>query len=670
MVDQRFKKYRASRESGSCWLSALWALAVVVALSGMTALSGAMAWADLYEAFEGPEPTWTLADADCAAQLSKHLRQFKDAYRGQGCEHLRLQTGQGSYVYLSHEVTAAPIIDELKVSLWVKSDRPGIQLRLRVVLPRTEDPRTGKPITTFLVGSSYQQPETWQQLTVEHPVLLLQRQQAVLRSQFGQQVDVRQAYVDRIVLNAYGGSAQTNLWIDDLELDGFVATRIRGESLPLVAPQLKPTRKATLEMAESGSMRGTAPREQPRVNGSQLLVGHKPFLPRVVRYSGQSLIEIKDLGFNTVLLSQPPTAAQISDAQALGLWLITPPPLGPSAGRWESQLPTDWQSLVLAWRLDEEQWQQQAMDLRQSEPAWTRPLLTVGHDQWSQRSRAADLVLADQRVAGRGEGVSQGRREQWQQVARQIRPGSHWWATIACPQGIEDLRATIGSDLRRAVFEAITVGARGIVFEYSLQDQQHPDWPATAAMLRAMNAELQLLDPWIAGGRGVECLGNVGSGHRLWVLATDRARLLVAMEEGSSLPEGGVGTAKGWGAGGSGASVSAAGSKFSGLKTASVKSSGTSFTEMRSADRARGKVVSGTRGAPLTVIDHGAPTSADAYVIHGADFRPLQRRRVAGGIEVTVPEPTTITLVVLTQEPLVVNYLARTLNDRRLSFRP
>ncbi|MFM9067467.1 MAG: hypothetical protein ACKOUR_09080, partial [Planctomycetota bacterium] len=566
------------------------------------------------------------------------LRQFKDAYRGQGCEHLRLQTGQGSYVYLSHEVTAAPIIDELKVSLWVKSDRPGIQLRLRVVLPRTEDPRTGQPITTFLVGSSYQQPGIWQQLVVEHPVLLLQRQQAVLRSQFGQQVDVRQAYVDRIVLNAYGGTSETNLWLDDLELDGFVATRIRGESLPLVAPQLKATRTAPAESDASSLTRAAAVRELPRVNGSQLLVGHKPYLPRVVRYSGQSFIEMKDLGFNTVLLSQPPTAAQISDAQALGLWLIAPPPVAPApvarsaaAAELERELPANWQSVLLAWSLGEEQWQQQAAGLRQAESDWNRPLLTVGHDQWSQRSRAADLVVADQRVAGRGEGMSQGRRAQWQQVARQIRPGSIWWATIPCPQGIEDLRATIGSDLRRAVFEALTVGARGIVCEYSLQDQQHPDWPATAAMLRALNAELQLLDPWIAGGRGVECLGSSGSGHRLWVLATDRARLLIAMQEDSS---------------------------------------GQGLMETKSAEGGWRKAARVSRVAPLAVIDHGAPTSADAYVINGADFRPLQRRRVAGGIEVLVPEPTTITLMVLTQEPLVVNYLARTLNDRRLSFRP
>ncbi|MFM9117665.1 MAG: hypothetical protein ACKOU6_16045, partial [Planctomycetota bacterium] len=347
----------------------IWAL--ILPLSGVLPLGGAKAWADLYEAFEGPEPTWTLADADCAAQLAKHLRQFKDAYRGQGCEHLRLQTGQGSYVYLSHEVTAAPIIDELKVSLWVKSDRPGIQLRLRVVLPRTEDPRTGKPITTFLVGSSYQQPGIWQQLVVEHPVLLLQRQQAVLRSQFGQQVDVRQAYVDRIVLNAYGGTSETNLWLDDLELDGFVATRIRGESLPLVAPQLKATRTAPAESDASSLTRAAAVRELPRVNGSQLLVGHKPYLPRVVRYSGQSFIEMKDLGFNTVLLSQPPTAAQISDAQALGLWLIAPPPVAPApvapaavarsaaAAELERELPANWQSVVLAWSLGEEQWQQQ-----------------------------------------------------------------------------------------------------------------------------------------------------------------------------------------------------------------------------------------------------------------------------------------------------------------------
>ena len=64
--------------------------------------------------------------------------------------------------------------------MWIKSDRPGLTLAARIVLPRTIDPRTGRALTTVLLGSGYSDVGRWQQLRVEGIPRLLNWQIRVL----------------------------------------------------------------------------------------------------------------------------------------------------------------------------------------------------------------------------------------------------------------------------------------------------------------------------------------------------------------------------------------------------------------------------------------------------------------------------------------------------------
>ena len=56
--------------------------------------------------------------------------------------------------------------------------------------------------------------------------------------QLGPQVDDREAYLDAVLLNVYGGPGATNVWIDDLEVAGHVP-RSAG-SRAAAAEQLRP----------------------------------------------------------------------------------------------------------------------------------------------------------------------------------------------------------------------------------------------------------------------------------------------------------------------------------------------------------------------------------------------------------------------------------------------
>ena len=61
---------------------------------------------------------------------------------------------------------------------------------------------------------------------------LVLRQLPLLRSQLAVDVSDREAYVDLVVLNAYGGTGQTEIWIDDLEVACQASTGISTDRLP------------------------------------------------------------------------------------------------------------------------------------------------------------------------------------------------------------------------------------------------------------------------------------------------------------------------------------------------------------------------------------------------------------------------------------------------------
>ena len=179
--------------------------------------------AQLRDSFEGPERTWQISkDADCGVRVQVHDRPLRESHSGQSSEHFRLTVGQGTFLPIVHSIGRAPLIQEFRPSLYVKADRPSVQLMARVIFPRNIDRGTGQPITSLLRGDMYTAVGQWQQLTIRDMGRLLEQEARVLRTQFGSEVDSREAHIDLIVLNAYSAPGQIDLWIDDLEIDGYV----------------------------------------------------------------------------------------------------------------------------------------------------------------------------------------------------------------------------------------------------------------------------------------------------------------------------------------------------------------------------------------------------------------------------------------------------------------
>ena len=63
-----------------------------------------------------------------------HFEHF--AHTGQHAEHIQFTAEQGNYVHYYYPTGRAPITDDLTVSVWIKANRPGLQLLARLVLLR------------------------------------------------------------------------------------------------------------------------------------------------------------------------------------------------------------------------------------------------------------------------------------------------------------------------------------------------------------------------------------------------------------------------------------------------------------------------------------------------------------------------------------------------------
>jgi hypothetical protein len=436
-----------------------------------------------YEGFEGPDPSWKELGGNAAYQVDGHQRVRGVAYTGEGCEWIRVTGSGGSQIYFGHDVGRARVIDELLPTLRVRSDRAGLQVLARVVLPRTEDPRTGRPVTTLIRGTSYSTVGGWEQLRVEGIPKALARQARVLRLQMRQDVDEREAYVDAILLNVYGGPGTTNVWIDDLDIAGYVAveaaTAMAGDTPPpqvravhsIPAPPMGSSigaggpavgRIANPSYPSPGASPGPSPgtdgplvgrianpssassgpssQGRIRLDNSVLLVENRPLFVRMLQYQGEPLTLIKQLGFNAVWLPQLPTMEFIDEARRQALWIVCPPPRPPAsdaAGRFDPLPPIGpAYAPVLAWDLgaglESEQLaftRQWAEMVRDADRTVARPLLCRPQSNLWDYSRQVDLLLLGR--APLGTSLDLADYGVWlRQRPRLARPGTPFWATV------------------------------------------------------------------------------------------------------------------------------------------------------------------------------------------------------------------------------------------------
>jgi hypothetical protein len=564
-------------------------------------------WAQFRETFESPDHAWKLANADCGVRVIKQERTFEQAHEGSSSEHLRFVAGQGTHLYYTFDLGRSPIIEETNLSLWLKADKARMQLLARVVLPRSLDERSGKPITALLQGEEYTEVGSWQQLQVKDLKKLLARQTVVLRKQFGPHVDPGEAYIDLLVLNAYGGPGDANVWIDDLEVKGVVDSKWAKDITP---------RGATGEQEASLTPPAV-------LDGDMLLVEKRPLLVRAIEHQGESLEVIKALGLNAVSLATPPDEELNAQARRLGLWLIAPPPDFGADIRAATKL-----DRVIVWQLGHGLGSKElsamrnlAAELRAVDRELRRPMLAVvNRDIWNY-SREIELLgrqlppLCTARAANDASAALQA-------TSAEARAGAPYWAFVpVCPSpalleqiSLLDRGAPTGiapdlEQARTAMLSALAGGARGLIFQTSSRvDREDEVSQHTASVLRLLNLELNLIEPWFAGGSAPADLRTADPTLKASVLQTERSRLVILQRQ-----------------------------------------------------QTLGQFVT----PPVTVDTMqlalpGVPTSDRFYHLTADGLPSLDRPLGSAGTRITVPEAGHSALLAVTQDPLVIQHLQRT----------
>ncbi len=577
-----------------------------------------MAQTPWQETFEGRQTSWLRDSANAQYSLVRHQRVQDEAHSGYGSELWKIRGDRGTQVFVSHPAGRAGVIEELSPSVWVKSDRPGIRIAARLILPRTVDPRSGKPVSTILYGSSYSNVGRWAQLRIDDMPRLLARQVRALRAELGPQVDGREAYVQSILLNVYGGPGETSVWIDDLQIAGFVstgtkATEQRSFSEPSADNQTTPAQAAP-----------TA-----RLVGSLLMLEGRPMFPRIIQHRGEPLGFLKKLGFNAVWLDRIPPRRMLDEAARLGLWIICPPPQVAAAATPMAATPRISSKFdkVLAWDLGRglsgehlDDLRNRAQQVRAADGHKGRPLICNADTQLRAYSRQVDLLLIGRRPLG----TSLELADYGTWIRRQpllARPGTPVWTTIqtqpatattaqlaAMATGSEIPRTVAPEQIRLMVYTAVAAGSRGLLFQsQSPLDTADSQTGRRAMTLELLNIELQLIEPWAAAGTFQATAQGNRPGIGGAILRTDRARLL--------LPT--------WVSPGA-------------------------------------QCVPGQAGSEdVSLLLPGMPESTAAYEITPGRLHPLRHKRVTGGIRVTFEDFGLGSFVLLSQDPLIINALAR-----------
>ena len=443
---------------------------------------------------------------------------------------------------------------------------------------------------------------------------------AALRTQIGPKVDPREAYIDQILLNVYGGQGQTNVWIDDLDLPGFVGRPTTGavQQASIATP---------LETAPSHA----ASRHQIKLDGPVLLVDGRPLFPRCVQHRGESLQFLKALGFNSVHLDQPPTPELLAEAEQIGIWLVCPPPelqqYRAGDGSVAVRELTSQFDQVLAWDLGQglskrelDRTAELAKQLRMANAHQARPILCGPEAELRTYSRHVDLLVAQRYPLGSTLELSD--YGVWlRERPRLARPGTSLWTTVqtqlspAVRQQCELFAPGSGAQaslddesIRLLVHTAIASGVRGITFE-SQSRLDGADGPTRmrALTLELMNLELELTEPWGAAGTLVTMANTSDPQLSAAVLQIDRGRLLLPIRTGP----------------------------------------GSQFAPQLSAT------------GPISFVAAGIPDASEVYELTCAALRPMRHKRVTGGMQITLDDFSSASLVVITSDPLVISTLTR-----------
>jgi len=256
----------------------------------------------LRDGFETPQPSWQREYTDTTVRLIAQERSPRAAREGRLSERFQFEAGPGSQFFVSYATPRIPVSDDLDVSLAVRSNRAGVQIFGRVVLPADVDPETKAPSYVLVPGTIFGDVDRWQRLELVHMIPAIERQARVLRASTRRPVSLERAYLERVVVNLLGGPGESEVFLDDLVIrpvpQDVLDARTKAEAAgqPVAGPQ----------PAGSGPPSGKPDQRSVRLQRNLLQKRgkdsiYRPWLPIAIDAPGANPVELRRAGFDVLV---------------------------------------------------------------------------------------------------------------------------------------------------------------------------------------------------------------------------------------------------------------------------------------------------------------------------------------------------------------------------------
>lgn len=478
--------------------------------------------AQLIDTFDQGQPRFSLWRDDARTVL-RPVDQKEP-----GVETIEFVHGNGSYIYLITPIDPCAIIPELKASVRLRSAQSGFRIGMRVVFPHARHPATHAALTEVVFGSPHDGAGRWSTSAISDVLNLVEERQRFLRRLLGPDIDLREPYIDAVLLSVYGLPGTTKLQIDELEVDGMIA--------PGTLDVESPTGSQAMAIEPPGE----------RLRRIQQTV------PRWIQHQGESLAYLQTLGFNGVITPNPADELIAQQAVDSSMAVIAPPP---------SIVPTEDQSdryaHVSAWllglALNQNQIdpsRQRAAMMSRYPKSLSRPMIGEAWELYGSYSQLSDWLATPMPLATSVRSA----KEASSIVQADLRPiaGRNVPMTSLWPQLSNEWlsqRSLAADSLGRSPWplpdydrlqarlqwiRSMMQGSKGWIFRSpSSLDSGDQTASVRAESLASINQEIELFYPWIQAGESDWQSVQVNSSeHTASMLQTPASQLIFVIASG------------------------------------------------------------------------------------------------------------------------------------------
>jgi hypothetical protein len=641
------------------------------------------------EGFETDRASWRQEEADLRVRLLEHDRSDRAPLEGRRSEHFRfVAEGPGSAIYYSLPLPRVPLSEDLEVNLSVRSNQAGLQIAARVVLPEDVDLDTGQKSFVLVVGNTSSDPDRWDLLTIKGIPAAVEEQARILRIQTGRKVSTQGAYLDRLVMNLYGGTGEADIYLDDLSIrpvpDAVIAAQIGGGDGGGGEMAAQPTAVADGPPPVPGVSGVDAPSgPTPPANadaettgvrlepGGRLTRDGRPWVPTILDAPGAELEVALPYGFDAVMVDADTPRDLLGPLAARGVALV--PRLGLES---DDADPADAMRRMIAfplpgsvafWHLGHGLGASNDLDARKEQLQRVRDLRAGIRDQrpsdwpklttatvngdlprYAQAGQGLDLLGVEVPMWGSAGDPVETFAYLWQRRQLVALTGlqTPFWAWVPASAPVAVTKAIWGTDLppswgvprvqpeqaRLNVYQVLMAGFRGVGFRADA-DLTRPAGRALLYELGLLNAEIDLVEPILA--RGDETVS---------VVPVYRAAPPQRIDYNPYPTAGGTNQTQ---------------SKpfpemppHESVRAAVIGTKGGKGKLILVADLAAGAQWQPPQMAlnDLKMIIPGAADNAQPYLLSFGGVEVLERKRQPGGVGFTIPEFDTSAMVLLTTD--------------------